>query len=318
MMKPQLILPALVLATALLAPAQQGQTGRKGTLGGKRDYPPHFTDAIVETYKTVGDTKLNVYIFNPPDLKPGEKRPAIVFFFSGGWTFGSPSDFEHQCRYLASRGMVAMTADYRVYSRQHTDVIECVKDAKSAVRWARANAERLGIDPERIAASGGSAGAHLAACTGVVDGLEPEGEDISISSYPAAMVLFNPPACLVPLDVPPDDPHMTVFKERMGDNPIAISPLHHVKAGNPPTVMFYGTADSLLPGAQTMQEKMKAVGVRCEIVTYEGQRHGFYGFGRSRNKYFLETLKETDKFLGSLGWLNGPDTVEHFEFKESK
>ena len=71
-------------------------------------------------------------------------------------------------------GMVGMVADYRVSSRHKTTPFDCVKDAKSAVRWARRNAERLGIDPDRLAVGGGSAGGHLAAATATVDGLNEE------------------------------------------------------------------------------------------------------------------------------------------------
>ena len=85
-----------------------------------------------------------------------------------------------------------MTADYRVSSRHGTQVVHCVADGKSAVRWIRANAKRLGVDAERIAAGGGSAGGHVAACTGVISGLDAPDEDTSLSSVPNAMALFNP------------------------------------------------------------------------------------------------------------------------------
>ncbi|HEX3869801.1 MAG TPA: hypothetical protein VHV77_05170, partial [Pirellulales bacterium] len=85
----------------------------------KKNYPPEFEDAKAEVYKSAGGTDLKAYIFNPSKLQPGDKRPAIVFFFGGGWNNGSPGQFQYQCRYLASRGMVAITADYRVKSRNN-------------------------------------------------------------------------------------------------------------------------------------------------------------------------------------------------------
>jgi len=143
-------------------------------------------------YKTIGETRLKLHIFKPDVHKPSDKRPAIVFFFGGGWNSGSPSQFYPHCKYLASRGMVAMSAEYRVKSRNNTTPRECVKDGKSAVRWIRQRAEELGIDPGRIAAGGGSAGGHVAAATGTTRGFEEEGEDLRISSSPDALVLFNP------------------------------------------------------------------------------------------------------------------------------
>ncbi len=151
-----------------------------------RDYPPTFEGARVETYKTVGDIDLKLWIFEPPQHKPTDKRPVAVFFFGGGWKSGNPGQFEQHCRYLASHGMVAMTADYRVRQRHKTLADKCVSDAKSAVRWIRKNAERLGVDPDRIVAGGGSAGGHLAACTVVIEGLDEPGESTNISSVPNA------------------------------------------------------------------------------------------------------------------------------------
>ena len=72
------------------------------------------------TYKTASDTQLKLFLFEPDGHKATDKRPAVVFFFGGGWNGGSPSQFYPHCAYLASRGMVAMAADYRVKSRQNT------------------------------------------------------------------------------------------------------------------------------------------------------------------------------------------------------
>ena len=129
-----------------------------------------FDGATAEVYKTVGDVKLMIYRFTPAGHKPGDKRAAAVFFFGGGWNGGTPKQFEAHSRYLASRGMVAFVADYRVKSRQKTDPFACVEDAKAAVRYLRGHAAELGVDPERIAVGGGSAGGHLAACTGILEG----------------------------------------------------------------------------------------------------------------------------------------------------
>src|SRR5437762_14319525 len=147
---------------------------------GAKAYPPKLPGAEVETYKTVGDTKLNLYIYYPPGHKATDKRAAIVFFFGGGWTNGSPGQFEQHCKHLASRGMVAMTADYRVASRQQLKSVSCVADAKSAIRFVRKEAGRLGVDPNRIVAGGGSAGWHIAACAGVMKVFDESTEDQSI------------------------------------------------------------------------------------------------------------------------------------------
>ena len=121
-------------------------------------YPPELPDARAEVYRSTENGDLKAWIFEPTGHRGQDKRPAIVFFFGGGWNGGSPGQFRTQAAYLAERGMVAILVDYRVRSRQGTLANVAVSDARAAIRWVRANAGRLGVDPDRIAASGGSAG----------------------------------------------------------------------------------------------------------------------------------------------------------------
>ncbi len=278
---------------------------------------PEMSGARVEVYKTIGDVKLNIYIYEPEAHSAEDARPAVVFFFGGGWRQGSPEQFRHHCAYLASRGMVAMTADYRVRDRQGVKAVECVKDAKSAVRWIRANAARLGVDPERLAAGGGSAGGHLAACTGVVPGFD-EGEHLEFSSVPNAMALFNPAVVLAPLgDNAVWEDRQDEMRGRMGLDPVEISPGHHVKAGAPPAILFHGLADTQIPHdtAELFAKKMEEAGTPCTLCSYEGQGHGFFNFGRNDNVNFLKTLRALDVFFQGLGWLTGPAAIDDFDFE---
>ncbi|MCA9143805.1 MAG: alpha/beta hydrolase [Planctomycetales bacterium] len=296
----------LAVSTSLAADAQD----RKKK---PANHPPQLEGAQVEVYKRVGDVELNIHIYNPDDHKPSDKRPVAVFFFGGGWKAGTPQQFEQHCKYLASRGMVAMTADYRVLSRHGTKAKACVADAKSAIRWIRKEAARLGIDPDRLVAGGGSAGGHIAGCTGVIQGFDESGEDISISSKPNAMALFNPALVLAPVEgadpLPADK--MPALRERMGVDPKALSPYHHVAAGVPPTIIFHGKGDTTVPykTVEYFTETMKQAGNRCELLGYEDQPHGFFNYGRGGNKYFEATLTSLDKFLVSLGYLAAPNTT---------
>jgi acetyl esterase/lipase len=270
----------------------------------KQKYPPQFEGARAEVYKTIGDVKLTLSIFEPA-TGPKTNRPAIVFFFGGGWTGGSPAQFEPHCRHLAARGMVAITADYRVDSRHHVKPVACVADAKSAVRWVRANASRLGIDPARIAAGGGSAGGHLAAAIATVSGFDEPTEDRRISAVPNALVLFNPALVLAPIaGVDIKGFETRVGAERMGTDPRNLSPAHHVKRGTPPAIIFHGKADTTVPysTAEAFTRAMQAAGNRCELVGFEGMGHGFFNAGRKDSRY-EETVAAMDRFLVSLGWL---------------
>lgn len=245
----------------------------------------------LKTYKKVGDMELKLHIFNPEGHKADDSKPAIIFFFGGGWNSGTPSQFYPQSEYLADRGMVAISAEYRVKSRNKTTPLECVKDGNSAVRWVRAHAAELGIDPKMIAAGGGSAGGHVAAATGIAKEIFEEGEDLEISSRPGALVLFNPVY---------DNGPKGYGHSRVKDYWKKISPMHNLDSKTPPTIVFLGTKDRLIPvaTAEKYRDTMTEVGVRSELFLYEGQPHGFF----NKAKYD-ETVKEMDRFLTSLGYL---------------
>jgi acetyl esterase/lipase len=263
-------------------------------------HPPTITGTKVETYRKIGETELKVWIFNPA-TKADKPLPCAVFFFGGGWSSGTPTQFEPQSRHLASRGMIAIVADYRVKSRQNALPADCVSDAKACVRWVRANAPRLGVDPTRIAVGGGSAGGHLAAAVATVPGLDSAKDDKAVSCRPDALVLYNPGTVMAPfpgLELKGFGAGLN--KAKFGCEPTEISPIHHVKKGLPPTIIFHGKADTTVPYAtvEKFTEVMKAAGNRCELVGFDGQPHGFF----NKAKY-PETLEATDAFLVSLGYL---------------
>ena len=246
-------------------------------------------------YKQVEDTKLFLHVFNPKDHKASDRRPAIVFFFGGGWNGGTPKQFEPHCTYLASRGMVAITAEYRVKSRNKTTPFECVKDGKSAIRWVRANAVKLGVDSKRVAAGGGSAGGHVAAATGNCLGFEEEGENLKVSSKPDVLVLFNPVY---------DNSENGYGYSRVKPRWKEISPMHNIRKGAPPTIVFLGTNDKLIPvvTGKEYDRRLKAVGSRSELHLYKDAPHGFFNKGKPGNHY-PDTIVKMDKFLAALGWL---------------
>ena len=256
-------------------------------------YPPTFKDARVETYRKIDSTELKLWIFGESD--PKAPKPAIVFFFGGGWNSGSPAQFEKQAQHFAKRGMIAITADYRVKSRHGVQVVDCVKDAKAAIAWVRENALRLGIDPNKIAVSGGSAGGHLAACTGTL-------KDFGSDERPNAMILFNPACTLAPIaGWEPRGAGAGLNAERIGAEPQAVSPAHHVGPHTPPTLILHGKADTTVPYASVVafESEMKKAKRPCKLVGYEGAGHGFF----NRGDDYTKTLAEADAFLVELGWI---------------
>jgi len=268
----------------------------------KRTADPEVDRPKRLVYKTIGDVELHLHVFEPADRAGADALPAIVFFFGGGWANGTPSQFYPQCNYFASRNMAAFSAEYRIKNKHGTTPYECVKDGKSAVRWLRVHAGELGIDPERIVAGGGSAGGHVAAATAMLPDIEEAGEDLSVSSVPNALVLFNPAI---------DTTGAGYGDDKVGARPEELSPAHHVAKHLPPTILFHGTDDATVPfeNAKRFRDLMKAAGNRCELVPFEGKGHGFFNEHRDAAA-FRETIRAADGFLVSLGFLDPKDAAD--------
>lgn len=252
------------------------------------DSPP--TKSFV--YKKTPQTDLSLTPYLPPDWKPTDKRPAIVFFFGGGWTKGSPLQFEPQAQYFARRGLVCFCADYRVKSRHEVKPDACVADAKSAIRWVRQHAPELGVDPDRIVGSGGSAGGHIAACAGICPGLDEPTEDLTISSRPNLLILFNPVLSFASKE----------FAARVDSDlqrAAAISPITHLAADSPPTLIFFGSKDRLAIQGEAFLTRAQQLKHPTEYDLTPDQNHGFFN-----NPPFREnTLHRATQFLTTHHYL---------------
>ncbi len=258
-------------------------------------------DAVV--YATMPQGELALYLYAPADHDPDEALPAVLFFFGGGWNGGTPTQFERQARHLAARGIVAITADYRTKNGHGTTPFECVADAITAMRYVRAHADELGIDPDRIAAAGGSAGGHLAIALSTVTAESLIPDDPEQTNFrPNALVLFNPV-----YDNGPNGYGHGRIRERYVD----FSPAHNLHADMPPTLVMLGDRDDLIPvsTAEQVRDDMRALGVRSELIIYENQGHGFFNAGRdAESTMYHATLAAMDEFLVSLGWLAADGT----------
>jgi acetyl esterase/lipase len=288
---------SLAIAAAAIAcscvPASAQQKGKKGP-------PIKLTTTAIKSeehlYRKTPQGDLFLHVYYPPDWKATDKRPVAIFFFGGGWKNGAYTQFVPQAEYLASRGLVAASADYRISSKHKTTPDACVEDAKSAVRWLRANAGKLGIDTGKVIASGGSAGGHLAAATALVEAFDAADDDLKISCKPNALVLFNPAL----------DLSGKMVKDAAGkDISKAFSPNLFLKKGTPPTIIFFGTEDGMLGQGEEYLKKSRELGNRCELYTAAKMPHGFF----NRSPWTEVTAKKMDEFLTSLGYLQGPPTI---------
>jgi acetyl esterase/lipase len=272
------------------------------------NWPPEIKSDQTYIYKQIEDTDLNLWVFNPPNHNLNSPKPAIVFFFGGGFRKGTPEQFVKHCEYLSTRGMVSIVADYRVSSRHNVTPIHCLKDAKSAIRWVRNNSKMLGIDPDKIASSGGSAGGFLAVATSTIQNFDEKNESIEISSKPNLMILFNPGL----INASTKEYKINDAKEKriklLRVNPEDFSPYHQISKKTPATLIFHGDADKTVDpkGVILFHSKMKSFDNFCRLYMYEGEGHGFFNYGRNLNGAFIDTVNKMDAFLVEMGYLSAP------------
>ena len=256
--------------------------------------PDEFPPDRVAVYKSLPGGDLRLHAFLPENWSASDRRGAIIFFFGGGWTGGSPRQFFPHCKRLAELGMVAISAQYRTKESHGTDPFACIEDGQSAIRWVRAHAAEWGIDPKRVAAGGGSAGGHVAASTATLLHLRNTDEDQSVSSVPDALVLFNPVV---------DTTGRGYGAAKLGDRAMVASPAHHIRAGAPPAIIFHGTADTTVPfeNVERFRAEMRKHGSACEVVPYEGKAHGFFNYSRDK-EMFADTMRRAEQFLRRHGY----------------
>jgi len=242
-------------------------------------------------YKTVDSVALDLEVYFPPDRIRGKQYPAMVFFFGGGWVGGSKDQFRPHSEFFARRGMVCIVVSYRVRSRHNTPPTDAIQDARDAMRWVKGNAGMLGIDPNRIIASGGSAGGHLALCTATVAGFDPPRS--GIDPTPSALILFNPVV---------NTTHAGYGAAKLGADSLRASPFHQLRRGLPPMMIFHGTEDTVVPFENIVdfEKRMQAYG---NVSAFPGKGHGFFNKGRGDGLDYLKTLVRADKFIRLLGYL---------------
>ena len=241
-------------------------------------YEVDFRTDVV--YGKAGDEELKLNLAVPKGLKG--PTPGLIYIHGGGWSGGDKKSFDQFAKNAAQAGYVAATIDYRLAPKHQFPAQ--VEDCQCAVRWMRAHAGELQVDPQRIGAVGGSAGAHLALMLGVMDkddGLEGEGGWPEQSSKVQAVVSYVGPVNLVG-----DFPEVSqgILKNFLGgpmDERLELyrraSPITYVNAGDSPMLLYAGTKDQLVPYDQAFQmaKAMTDAEIAGRVEFLIGEGHGF-------------------------------------------
>ncbi len=254
-------------------------------------------------YKEINGQNLAADVFYVPEIIQESNNPAIAFFHGGGWVYGSPEEFHGACERYAEKGFKTFSFQYRLsintdgsYPHPEISPIESVKDARSAIRWLRENADELGIDPDKIIVGGQSAGGQLALSTVFAEEINEETDNLDISPVPDALLLFS--SCYNTMEAWIDN-LLAERRKRIWD----ISPYHNLKSGMPPVIAFHGNADCMVMyyTALFFNDRMRELENYFELITLEGRDH-YLGVGSPEEekyaRYFDEDiLVKTDEFL---------------------
>lgn len=249
----------LIMTTALCVDAQEAKTYQYKKLNGK----------LLE---------LDVY---QPSKKNATLAPVIVFFHGGGLVTGRKEQMRAQCVFFAERGFVAVSANYHLLAKgdpaAQSQVVQCIKDAKTAVRWVKKNAEKLGVDTSTLLLGGGSAGGFLATQVALNDDINEVSDNPEISTKVKALILYNPA--------------YTPVKRFEPDV------LNFVSETAPPSILFYGDQDKFLPGGEAFYNKLIYFNTPAELWFAKRENHGYF----NKTGWNIATNIKAVNFLRRIG-----------------
>lgn len=246
-------------------------------------------------FKQIDADSLAVYCYLPTDWHAEANRPAVIFFQ------GADSEnilLDGYSRYLAMRGAVAVVAQYRTGRSHGAMPRDSVADGKDAIRWLRMHADEIGIDPHRIAAGGHGPDGYLAAVAGLSETSDHDGGISATSSAPNALLLYST--------------RLTESSGPWQDINEWKAPLAMVTEDSPPTLAVQGTPGDGRHGYAVRRycAEMHAFGNICEGVEIDQRKATYLRFGHRKSTPFFDVLRRTDRFLASLGFLDGEPWVQ--------
>ena len=260
------------------------------------------TPTAEHVYARHGDRELKLYVFAPD--RTAEPRPAVLIFHGGGWSIGSAEWGFGKADHFSALGLVGISVQYRLSGSDHPGVtpLDAMADTRAAFRWVRENSGELGVDGNRLAAYGWSAGAHLIASAAVFDDECAE----TVRCSPDAMILASP---AVSLEHDGWMKRILAGKASVKD----VSPDRHVRSGLPPTLILQGRTDTVTPlaGTERFHEAMLAAGNSSRLIVYDAVGHLFtpstesdQGWPNPDPEVRAKANREIDAFLVLLGYVD--------------
>ncbi len=225
--------------------------------------------AEAHIYREGTPDPMRLFVFKPDGWKASDHRAALIFFFGGGWTHGTPAAGADFAKLAPTYGMVGIAPDYRTKTRFGTSPLESVADSRAALRWVQDHAAELGIDPARLVVGGHSAGGHVALWTAIDK--TPPGSDPNEAPRTKPAALFLLAACS------DTSPNTGYTPYRFGLNALALSPVHQLDGKMPPTLLIHADADEIVPYGESVALKAALLqnGAVCEFVTVPHGTHSF-------------------------------------------
>jgi acetyl esterase len=278
-------------------------------------------DSLV--YKTVAGKPLHLYVAWPGKQNNVKGRTAVVIIHGGGWTAGGADAFFLHALYFASRGAVAFSVEYRLVKAYGPTIENSVADCQSAIRYIRSHAQEWGIDPNKIVVMGDSAGGHLSACMGTVQGFDDPNDNLKVSAAPNMAILCNPLSDFTSSSFIKIVVGGEALKSRINPDTASLpketlllarrlSPLYNVRKNQIRTLIMHGTDDTVISPlqSQALYNSMKKAGNSCELILLPGARHAFVcTYYRASEKAVVDVIRQIDDYMCRNGFLQGKSNL---------
>jgi acetyl esterase/lipase len=277
-----------------------------------------YPDVIFSTPAGFRPLRLDIY----RQVAPGGARPLVVYIHGGGWQSGHTrhsgafANWPEVLASLARRGYVVASIEYRLSSEAKFPA--AIHDVKNAIKWLRLSAAKYSIDPRKAIVWGGSAGGQLAALAGASCGVEALAPEVTDKAGPIAaqsdcvqglvawygVFDFNAIAELSSQTAASSAPGKYLgCSTPCGSKATLASPISHVDAKDPPTLLIHGEIDKVVPVSQSraFDAALRAKGVPTELVVIPAVDHSFIGNSpEATRQASLQALAKTFAFIDAV------------------